>query len=791
MSDWREVPDKASGKSYYYNKKTKETTWAAPQEYLDYKASQASQPAAEAPASSAEHTEPKSTREEWKEVVDQTTGKVYYYNRKTKQTSWKKPESMGGPDSSAAASASPTVSSEPLDAPVSVREPASSKSVDTSLGDWKEVVDKTSGKTYYYNRKTKVTSWEKPVIAAPAAAAPVAATPAPEAEKPAAAAAAAVVPATPVVDAPAAVKPSPQEMKQASMAASPKSDSKEADSPKRTATLSDSEENYDNAKDDDNEDLSLEDRVLKMKRALHDIDMGDAKKELDKSEELDLRFAKHRHGWLNRFLRQGEALDAQKMMTFKKSMIKKSLLKTNRDMDKEAVQAFKNVMSYMGDRESGKEQILHAFKLLKNGLDAPENLRDEMYIQICKQVTGNPNLTSTIKGWELMTFYLCCFPPSKRLRKFLHGFCSDNEKHNEEKIKKFAKYCGLLIDLIIGMGVRKAVPGRMELQCIQNMSKIAIRVFFVDNSFKTLEVDSFTLVSEVEEMLARKIDLSCMQPFGLFEKGEDEKILEPKDRVLDTLALWEKHEDVDAKSSDAEKKAAANAPEKFKLVYKAKLMLKTNDPELSADPKAIELTYMQAANDVLTHRIPLVDKDLPIIAALQLQATFGDCNEENNGPGILKDKLEQYLPKDIILAKGKPEQARAEWAQKIFAKYSKLTGFDAHDARMNYLDYCQEMPCYGAAFFSVEQRQFKEYPNPIIFAVNCEGISLIHPEKKKTLELYPYSDVVTWGFSDEKLIVVVGNLVQQRKLVFKTNVGKYICSLIRDYVSFKVKNKKA
>ena len=65
----------------------------------------------------------------------------------------------------------------------------------------------------------------------------------------------------------------------------------------------------------------------------------------------------------------------------------------------------------------------------------------------------------------------------------------------------------------------------------------------------------------------------------------------------------------------------------------------------------------------------------------------------------------------------------------------------------------------------------------------------MHPEKRTVLENYAYTDIVTWGHSDEKFIVVVGNIVQQRKLIFKTADGKAMNHLIRSYVQLKVKNK--
>lgn len=107
----------------------------------------------------------------------------------------------------------------------------------------------------------------------------------------------------------------------------------------------------------------------------------------------------------------GEVAGEDQLLQFKKSLIKKALLKQNRDLDAEAVQAFKNVMSYMGDRKSSKAPVEHAKKMIGNLMVAPAGLRDEVYMQICKQTTKNPSLESTIKGWELMSFCLASFPP--------------------------------------------------------------------------------------------------------------------------------------------------------------------------------------------------------------------------------------------------------------------------------------------------------------------------------------------------------------------------------------------
>jgi len=161
-------------------------------------------------------------------------------------------------------------------------------------------------------------------------------------------------------------------------------------------------------------------------------------------------------------------------------------------------------------------------------------------------------------------------------------------------------------------------------------------------------------------------------------------------------------------------------------------------------------------------------------------------------PGWLRPKLSAFIPERLIRKPGATkisDSLAAEWEQKILSKYVKVSGFTTIEAKLNYLDYVQEWVYYGATFFMVEQRQFKDYPSALSFGITTEGCLLMHPEKRSVLENYAYTDIVTWGHSDEKFIIVVGNIVQQRKLIFKTTDGKVMNHLIHDYVKLKVKAK--
>jgi len=94
-SDWAEVVDKKSGRKYYYNKKTRETSWHAPMSNAQSPSNSSATPAPAAAASPAP-SKPTHTPQlppDWFETRDPKTGTKYYYNKKTRETSWTVPKS--------------------------------------------------------------------------------------------------------------------------------------------------------------------------------------------------------------------------------------------------------------------------------------------------------------------------------------------------------------------------------------------------------------------------------------------------------------------------------------------------------------------------------------------------------------------------------------------------------------------------------------------------------------------------------------------------------------------------
>jgi len=133
--DWTEVKDPSSDKVYYYNTNTNETSWTRPEVMSKGEMNVVS--AAFLGSEGDKSNDVGDGSCGWSEIKDPNTDKIYYYNTETNETSWEKPISMSG----------------------------SEKTDDISSNeqnDWVETLDPSSGKNYYYHAKTEMTSWEKP-----------------------------------------------------------------------------------------------------------------------------------------------------------------------------------------------------------------------------------------------------------------------------------------------------------------------------------------------------------------------------------------------------------------------------------------------------------------------------------------------------------------------------------------------------------------------------------------------------------------------------------------------------
>ncbi|CAJ1355018.1 unnamed protein product [Effrenium voratum] len=126
---WEQITD-PSGRLYYCNRGTGETSWTAP-------AAPAVSPAGALPPG-------------WEQQTDPSSGRSYYCNRATGETSWTPPPAGCAPMSAA-----------PMSAPAPALG-AGGGAIGGLPPGWEQTTDPGSGKVYYFNRGTGETRWEPP-----------------------------------------------------------------------------------------------------------------------------------------------------------------------------------------------------------------------------------------------------------------------------------------------------------------------------------------------------------------------------------------------------------------------------------------------------------------------------------------------------------------------------------------------------------------------------------------------------------------------------------------------------
>ena len=93
----------------------------------------------------------------------------------------------------------------------------------------------------------------------------------------------------------------------------------------------------------------------------------------------------------------------------------------------EAVQMFKSVMGYMGD-VSLQFPLMLVAEIVEKATTCGAPLQTELYMQLMKQLSDNPNPESEQKGWQLMALALGCFPPDAMVEHFVEYFLRTHAK---------------------------------------------------------------------------------------------------------------------------------------------------------------------------------------------------------------------------------------------------------------------------------------------------------------------------------------------------------------------------
>uniref|UniRef100_H3B7C0 Myosin VIIB n=1 Tax=Latimeria chalumnae TaxID=7897 RepID=H3B7C0_LATCH len=137
------------------------------------------------------------------------------------------------------------------------------------------------------------------------------------------------------------------------------------------------------------------------------------------------------------------------------------------------------------------------------------NIRDEIYCQICKQLSENKSKSSYARGWILMSLCVGCFTPSDKFKKYLMNFIQGGPVG-------YAPYCGERLKRTYTNGIRSNPPSWLELQATKSKKPIMVSIMLMSGESQLVPVDSATTASEVCRYLAEKIHLKDQFGFSVY-----------------------------------------------------------------------------------------------------------------------------------------------------------------------------------------------------------------------------------------------------------------------------------
>lgn len=391
--------------------------------------------------------------------------------------------------------------------------------------------------------------------------------------------------------------------------------------------------------------------------------------------------------------------------------------------------------------------------------------RDEIFCQLCKQLTNNPSKASHARGWILLSLCVGCFPPSERFVKYLRSFIRGGPPG-------YAPYCEARLVRTFKNGPRTQPPSWLELQATKTKKPIILSVTLMDESVKTIQSDSATTSEEICQQIADNIGLQDMFGFSLYITLYD-KVLSlgsEGEHIMDAISQCEQF----AKEQGTPEK---NAP--WRLFFRKEVFTPWHNP--SDDAVATNLIYHQVAKGVKFGEYRCdSEKDLSMIAAQQHYIEYGPRMD----PNVLRKVIVNYIPNQFIQSN---DAALTKWEHLVTKAFESAQSIQSRVDPLR----CKEdivifaklkWPMLFSRFFeALKIKGATINKDLVIIAINWTGIYIVDQSEHILLEI-SFCEVTYVAYNEDKDFDDIGRItirtIQQEEFEFQSVDASEMSSLI-------------
>ena len=470
------------------------------------------------------------------------------------------------------------------------------------------------------------------------------------------------------------------------------------------------------------------------------------------------------------------------IMVHQKSMISKPLTHLPSSLNEMAVQLFKNLLSYMGDRRSSKKENLHILKHTKLTMNSPEELKDEAYLQVIKQITNNPNEESREKGWTFFAIMSSIYPPSMELYYCLIKYLLGIIKGNNDSLKKKANYIAIRL-MKTFESKRRYSPSLVEMNFISKMKPILVEINFFSGAATTMQIESYTTIRDLKTLVMKKLHLNInrIPYYALYEicykpNCIEERYLSENYKVCDILSVWDKE-------NEEHKKKAIQI--QFKMFLKIQLYYNYN-PE---DIDTVTMHYVQTNFEVVKGLYRLSSEDINELAAIQFYINYGNLSKDDIF-GKVSTEITKYIPCNSLFLITDGEVT----VEKIVNIYSNFKFKSKLEAKNKYLDILKknelwettQFQCVFSHKYNTENTNSQKIENPDHIPENCivcvgPKEVIIADEDRNIILKLKYKYLASWGVNGDLFVIVKKKDKNFNKMYFESSQSQLFKILIDSY----------
>uniref|UniRef100_A0A8C3X1R9 Unconventional myosin-VIIb n=1 Tax=Catagonus wagneri TaxID=51154 RepID=A0A8C3X1R9_9CETA len=358
-----------------------------------------------------------------------------------------------------------------------------------------------------------------------------------------------------------------------------------------------------------------------------------------------------------------------------------------------------------------KVQFIVGFAILR------PSLRDEIYCQICKQLSENYKRSSLARGWILLSLCLGCFPPSERFMKYLLNFIGQGPA-------SYGPFCAERLKRTCVNGMRTEPPSWLELQAVKSKKHVPIHVTLATGESLTVMVDSASTSREVCLHISRKQGLSDYLGFSLQVAVYDKfwSLGSGRDHVMDAVAQCEQL---------ARERGETERQSPWRLYFRKEFFTPWHDSR--EDPVSTQLIYRQILHGVWSGEYSFEkEEELLVLLAQHCYVHLG--------ASARSEAIQELLP-SCIPSKLHRTKAPEKWASLVAAVHAKAPYTQKRATPLavqeQVVDTARlQWPLLFSRLFEVTTLSGPRLPKTqLILAVNWKGMYFLDQKEKMLLEL--------------------------------------------------------